>query len=82
MYPAGTLNMLHDCHGGGDREMSESSSESRCQNGKEKFKGRLDSLMFSVRWRSSRLRKFRHSIWQAGGHLVSSEDTVMEANKD
>ena len=38
--------------------------------------------MFNARWRSSRLRKFKHSIWQEGGHLVSSEDTVMEADKD
>lgn len=62
MYPVETLNVLHDYRDGGDREMSESSSVSWCQNGKEKFKGRLDSLMFSARWRSSRLRKFKHSV--------------------
>ena len=60
MYPVETLNVLHDYRD--DREMSESSSVSWCQNGKEKFKGRLDSLMFSARWRSSRLRKFKHSV--------------------
>lgn len=52
------------------------------KNGKEKFKGRLDSLVPSATQGSGRSGKFKTLDWQIEGHLVSFEDSVIKADKE